>query len=144
MKYVIKRGVRPALMAGMLLVGANWICAYPQEPQADTPKVEKRHRPDNSRANKVENTSGTADQQKNNSSDLQVTRRIRRAIVQDKSLSMYAHNVKIISRNGTVTLKGPVHTEEEKAAIAAKAAEIVGQDNVQNEIKVVSNSKQPY
>lgn len=44
----------------------------------------------------------------------------------DKSLSTYAHNVKVISQNGVVTLKGPVRSEEEKKAIESKAMEVVG------------------
>ncbi len=55
----------------------------------------------------------------------------------DKSLSTYAHNVKIITQDGQVTLKGPVHSEEEKTAIASKAAEAAGgQDKVTNQITV--------
>jgi len=136
MKYATKIGARALVLAG-LLAGASWIAAYPQSATQQSMK----HRPDNTRANKVENNGETADQQKNNSSDLQITRRIRRAIVQDKSLSMYAHNVKIITKDGGVTLKGPVNTEDEKTAIASKAAEVVGQDKVKNEIKVVPNGK---
>ena len=68
-------------------------------------------------------------------------RQIRRAIVADKSLSTYAHNIKIISQGGKVTLKGPVHTEEEKKAIEAKATEIAGAGNVTDEITVKGDSK---
>jgi hyperosmotically inducible protein len=56
--------------------------------------------------------------------------------MKDKSLSTYAHNVKIISVNGMVTLKGPVRTEEDKQSIAAKAADVVGADKVTNELEV--------
>jgi osmotically-inducible protein OsmY len=64
----------------------------------------------------------TADQQKEHRPDLEITRDIRRSILQDKSLSTYAHNVKVISQNGMVTLKGPVRSGEEKSAIEGKAA----------------------
>jgi osmotically-inducible protein OsmY len=50
--------------------------------------------------------------------------------MKDKSLSTYAHNVKIVSQNGVVTLKGPVRSDEEKLNVEAKAAEIAGRDNV--------------
>ena len=63
-------------------------------------------------------------------------RKIRRAVVADKSLSTYAHNIKIISEGGKVTLKGPVHTEDEKKAVEAKATEVAGVGNVTNEITV--------
>jgi hyperosmotically inducible protein len=83
--------------------------------------------------NKAEST---ADQQKENRPDREITRDIRRSIVQDKSLSTYAHNVKVISQNGMVTLKGPVRSEEEKTAIEAKAAEIAGKDKVTSQLEV--------
>ena len=54
----------------------------------------------------------TADQQKGNGSDLQITQQIRQAILRDKSLSTYAHNIKIITQNGQVTLKGPVRSDD--------------------------------
>lgn len=92
--------------------------------------------PDNSSNNKTQNQSKTADQQKDRTSDRELTAKIRRAIVADKSLSTYGHNVKIIVSEGTVTLKGPVHSEEEKQKIAATAAEIVGQGKVTNQITV--------
>ena len=90
--------------------------------------------PDNSAQNKGQHT--TADQQKSNTSDRDITKKIRQAIIADKSLSMYGHNVKIITRNGMVTLKGPVHSDEEKQTIASKAADVVGQDKVTNQITV--------
>lgn len=80
----------------------------------------------------------TADQQRNNRSDLEVARQIRRAIVADKSLSTYAHNVKVITRQGKVTLKGPVRTEEEKKTVESRAADVVGAANVTNEVSVTN------
>ncbi len=87
--------------------------------------------PDNTSVNKQDRGSGeiTADQQKNNRGDVDLTKTIRRSIVQDKSLSSYAHNVKIIAQNGTVTLKGPVKTEDEKKNILAKAESVVGDNS---------------
>lgn len=94
--------------------------------------------PDNSAVNKQDRdkTAPTADNQKNNVNDRDTTRKIRQAIIADKSLSSYAHNVKIITKNGTVTLKGPVRTEEEKSAVEAKAKEVAGADKVTSEISV--------
>ncbi|MGH9667042.1 MAG: BON domain-containing protein, partial [Bryobacteraceae bacterium] len=63
-----------------------------------------------------------------NPTDRALTRKVRRALMADKSLSTYAHNVKIISQEGMVTLKGPVRSEAEKAAVEAKATEAVGAD----------------
>jgi hyperosmotically inducible protein len=80
----------------------------------------------------------TADQQKETPADRMLAKKIRHAIVSDSSLSTYAHNVKVIVRNGTVTLKGPVRSDDEKNAVAAKAAEIAGADKVANELTVKS------
>ncbi len=90
--------------------------------------------PDNSAHNKAHHN--TADQQKENTSDRDITRKIRQAVVGDKSLSTYGHNVKIITQGGAVTLKGPVHSDEEKQTIASKAADVVGQDKVTNQLTV--------
>ena len=84
-------------------------------------------KPDNTKANKREQV--TADQQKMNAADQELTQKIRKAIVADKSLSTYAHNVKIISQDGVVTLKGPVRSSEEKKAIVAKAVAAAGNEN---------------
>jgi SH3 domain-containing YSC84-like protein 1 len=78
----------------------------------------------------------TADQQGNGKSDLQLTASIRRSIVADGSLSTNAHNVKIVVQNGVATLKGPVRTQDEKAAIEAKAAAVVGQDHVVDQLEI--------
>jgi osmotically-inducible protein OsmY len=88
--------------------------------------------PDNSKVNKRDQSASqrTADQQSNNRTDVSITRDIRRAIVQDKNLSTYAHNVKIITQHGQVTLKGPVRTEDGKKAVEAKAADVAGADHV--------------
>ena len=107
--------------------------AAPQSnPSSDNTKVNQRDR---------KTSEPTADQGKNASSDREMMRKIRRAVVADKSLSTYAHNIKIISQGGKVTLKGPVHTEEEKKAIEAKATEVAGAGNVTNEITVKGDSK---
>jgi hyperosmotically inducible protein len=91
--------------------------------------------PDNSAQNKAH--TNTADQQSENASDRMTTKKVRQALMADKSLSMYAHNVKIITQNGAVTLKGPVNSEEEKQNIASKAAKVVGSpDKVTNDLTV--------
>lgn len=90
--------------------------------------------PDNSGNNRVQNQTQTADQGKNDKLDRMMTAKIRRSVVADKSLSMYAHNVKIIVVGGAVTLKGPVRSEAEKQAIADKAAHVAAK--VDNQITV--------
>ncbi len=94
--------------------------------------------PNNSAVNVRDRTPDamTADQQSNTKSDMTTTREIRKAVVKDHSLSILAHNVKIVSVNGKVTLRGPVNTEKEKVAIASKARAIAGRGNVDNQIEV--------
>jgi hyperosmotically inducible periplasmic protein len=78
----------------------------------------------------------TADQQKETASDRKMTKQIRQSVVKDKSLSTAAHNVKIISVNGKVTLRGTVQSEEEKKMVADKAKAIAGAENVTNDLEV--------
>jgi hyperosmotically inducible periplasmic protein len=94
--------------------------------------------PDNSAVNVRDRASDamTAGQQSNAKSDVELTREIRRAVVKDDSLSMLAHNVKIVAANGSVILRGPVKTEQEKVAIANKAEQIAGPNKVDNQLEV--------
>jgi hyperosmotically inducible protein len=92
--------------------------------------------PENTAANKQQAT--TADQQKETPADRELAQKIRKSIVDDKSLSTYGHNVKVIVRNGIVSLKGPVKSEDEKKSIGAKAADVAGADKVQNQLTVKS------
>jgi hyperosmotically inducible protein len=94
--------------------------------------------PDNTKTNQGDANKGatTADQQKMNTADRETTKKIRSALMNDKSLSTDAHNIKIITQNGMVTLKGPVRSEDEKTAIQAKAQQIAGDSNVTSELKV--------
>ena len=97
-------------------------CAMATVAPAQTPSPDA----DNTKMNKRDQKAGakTADQQKMNASDQELTRSIRAAIVADKSLSTYAHNIKIISQDGMVTLKGPVNSETEKKTVMAKAVDV--------------------
>lgn len=90
--------------------------------------------PDNTTVNKTEKP--TADQATNKTLDRDQMQKIRQAIMADKSLSTYAHNVKVISKNGKVTLKGVVHSDDEKRAIESKATEVAGSGNVVNDLTV--------
>jgi len=132
MKTVHNTIIRIGLFAGLLLGG--WTIASAQEPPQEPPAPQG----DNTKVNQRDRNSNesTADQQKENRSDRDITQQIRKAIVKDKSLSSYAHNVKVITQNGMVTLKGPVRSEDEKMAVAAKAAEVAGQDKVTNQLDV--------
>jgi osmotically-inducible protein OsmY len=94
---------------------------------------------DNTRVNKTD-PSPTADQAKNNRSDREIMQNIRKSIVDDKSLSTYGHNVKIIAQHGKVTLRGPVRSDEERKSIEAKAEQVAGPGNVTNDLSVKSEN----
>jgi hyperosmotically inducible periplasmic protein len=96
-------------------------------------------KPDNAKVNKRDRNAGevTADQQRATATDRELIRKIRHSIMVDKSLSTYAHNIKIISQDGAVTLKGPVKSDDEKKAIVAKAVAVAGNaDKVTDQISV--------
>jgi hyperosmotically inducible periplasmic protein len=96
--------------------------------------------PDNSGRN-VRDRSGdtkTPGDQSENEADRTITQNIRQAITGDESLSTNAKNVKIITNDGTVTLRGPVKSEKEKTEIEAKAKQVAGVKRVDNQLEVVS------
>jgi osmotically-inducible protein OsmY len=92
--------------------------------------------PDNSANNKQQGM--TADQQSNAAGDRTITQNIRKALMADKSLSTYAHNVKIITRDGMVTLKGPVKSEDEKQKVVAATTQVVDANKIDNQLTVKS------
>lgn len=99
---------------------------------------------DNTKTNQGDANKGatTADQQKMNPADRETTKQIRSAIMDDKSLSTYAHNIKIITRDGKVTLKGPVRSADEKTAVGEKATQVAGAGNVTNHLTIVPATQQ--
>jgi hyperosmotically inducible protein len=121
---------RLLLPLGSLVFCAS-LMAIPILRQQDT----QQSAPDNTGKNK-DQTAPTADQQKMSPSDRAITQKIRKAIHQDKSLSTYAHNVKIITQNGKVTLRGPVRSEDEKNNVQAKAVAAAGEENVTNQLEI--------
>ena len=132
MKRVFSSAVRMALFAGLLF--GTMAMAVAQEPSDQSSPAA----PDNTKVNKRDRNSNepTADQQKENRSDRDITQQIRKALTNDKSLSTYAHNVKIVTQNGMVTLKGPVRSEDEKKTVESKAAEVAGADRVTSQLDV--------
>ena len=118
------------LLARAVLVSAS-IAGSPFAALAQEPA----RPPDNSAQNKAAHDQ-TADNQRENASDRETTQRIRQSIVKDKSLSTYAHNVKVVTQNNRVTLRGPVRDEKERDQIVARAGEVVGPDHVDNQLSV--------
>jgi len=111
-----------ALLAG---ISESWAQSAPIAPDNTGINVRDRDR-----------AQPTADQQSNRKSDIELTRSIRRSLETDPSLSAAAHNIKIISADGAVILRGPVNTAREKASIGVKAQDIAGADRVTNELEV--------
>jgi osmotically-inducible protein OsmY len=77
----------------------------------------------------------TSEDQSEKPADRELTQKIRRAIVEDDALSTSAHNVKIITVDGVVTLRGPVKTAKERSEIGAKAVKIAGAGKVKNQLE---------
>src|SRR5271157_3983046 len=127
----LKSGVRTFLLISSLL-GSCWVLA--QDPSAQNAPAPA----DNTKVNQRDQNANepTADQQKDNRSDRDITQQIRQSLVKDKTLSTYAHNVKIITQNGQVTLKGPVRSDDEKRTVEAKATEIAGETKVTSELAI--------
>jgi hyperosmotically inducible periplasmic protein len=132
MKVLYRTTFRTVLCAGVLL--GSMALAQAQEPTgqqassaADNSKMNQRDRSVNE---------PTADQQKDNRTDQDITRQIRQSIMADKSLSTYAHNVKIITQDGQVTLKGPVRSEDEKQAVTSKATAVAGESKVTDDLSI--------
>ena len=126
-QYRLRSSIRAFVFTGALAVSAG--VAFAQTPQ--TP-------PDNTKVNTRDRAKGavTADQQKENAGDRELTQKIRKSLMRDKSLSSYAHNVKVVAQGGQVTLKGPVRTEDEKRNVEAKAVEVAGAGHVVNQISI--------
>ena len=71
--------------------------------------------------------------------DRTITQQIRKAVVDHDQLSTNAKNVKIITQNGVVTLRGPVKSQEEKATIASVAQKTGGVKRVENQLEIEHN-----
>jgi len=130
--YQAKRVVVSVLILMAFMVAGSMTRSQAQttEQQGTSPDNTKMNAQDRDKA------SPTADQQKDNRSDREITQQIRQSLVKDKSLSSYGHNVKVITQNGQVTLKGPVRSEDEKKAIEAKATEVAGENKVTSELNI--------
>ena len=114
----ISQIARTSAIGLALLVGPTWVGTF----------AVAQTKPDNTGVNKRDRnpSEATADQQKMNAADRSLAAKIRKSVMADKALSTYAHNVKIISQDGTVTLKGPVRSDDEVTSLVSKATEVTG------------------
>ena len=95
-------------------------------------------KPDNTAVNERDRSDATetSGDQSNGSADLKITQAIRQALMKDSGLSMTAKNIKIITNNGQVTLRGPVKTAQEKAKIDKLAKSAAGGAKVDDQLDV--------
>ena len=116
------------------------VAAMPISPALRAAPRVQQTQPDNTGSNKGDRATGapTADRRdQNDKADLERSQQIRRAITSDKTLSTYAHNIKVITKNGKVTLRGPVRDEAEKGAVEGQGDEAcTGAANVVSEVTV--------
>jgi osmotically-inducible protein OsmY len=131
-----RKNVRRSFLLASFLIGCCSLLL------AQTPAEQNPPSSDNTKMNQHDRGGNepSAEQQQNGPTDRETTRQIRDAIVSDKALSADAHDVSVITQNGTVTLSGPVRSDEEKRVIEEKAAEIAGEINVISELTVKPNS----
>lgn len=107
------------------------------EHKGSPPPKDKQHQetaPDNTGKNATQQL--TAEEQGGSESDRETTKNIRRELMKNDSLTSTAKNVKVITIGGKVTLRGPVHSEQEKTAVAAAAEKMVGKGKVTNQLEV--------
>lgn len=100
--------------------------------------ADDKTKPDNTAINERDRSgeTETSGDQSNGSADLKITQAIRQALVKDSELSMTAKNVKIITNNGQVTLRGPVKNEQEKARIDQLAKSAAGKPKIDDQLDV--------
>jgi len=141
----MKKNIVPLLIAaGLALAGSPAFGEGEKVPVVD-PDV-KVERPGHGAAvpadNSGKNVRDRADQaltpgdQSSSPADVAITTEIRKAVVADDNLSVNAQNVKIITINGVVTLRGPVKNAAEKNTIATKAQKVAGVSRVDNQIEL--------
>ena len=101
---------------------------------------DKRVNPDNTAKNERDRSgqTQTSGDQSNSSADLKTTQAIRQALMKDPALSMTAKNIKVITANGHVTLRGPVKTAQEKSKIDQLAKSAAGGAQIEDQLEVTN------
>jgi len=120
--------MRNPLLAALFATAALTAC----KAHADQPPAA-----DNTKQNDREHRTATADNASNDKSDVDVTQKIRKAVMDDGSLSTNAHNCKIIVKDGAVTLVGPVKSEAERTRVGEIAAQVAG-GKVDNQLSIAN------
>jgi len=128
-----------AAVAVVTMIGVGGLVARAADSPAEK-KGPENYPADNSGRNQrdANDAAVTPESQSNAKADVEITQAIRNAVTADDSLSVNAHNVKIITAGGVVTLRGPVKSEQERASIAAKAQQVSGVTRVNNQLEVAA------
>lgn len=124
----------PTLFVSTLLAAVLVVSAANAQTTDSAPKRDAT----NTKANATDrNTDAkTPMDQSNDKESIDVTAGIRRAVLEDKSLSMSAHNIKIVTNGNVVTLRGPVESADEKKRVESLAMKVAAGKQVRNEISV--------
>ena len=98
----------------------------------------EKAKPDNTETNERDRSgeTKTSGDQSNSPADLKITQAIRRALMKDGELSTSAKNIKVITANGQVTLRGPVKTAQEKAKVDQIARSAAGGAQIDDQLDV--------
>ena len=133
----MKRATWILLISFVCLAGA---CANGEDvTTTDKPETSTSPSPDADNTARNENNPADVTNQSESEEDIRISAAIRKAVTDDKALSVNAHNVKITTANGVVTLRGPVKTEQEKSSIEAKAKQVAGVARVESFLEVEKN-----
>ena len=99
---------------------------------------DEKAKPDNTKTSERDRSTETktSGDQSNSSADLKITQAIRRALIKDRELSTTAKNIKVITANGQVTLRGPVKTAQEKVKVDQIAKSAAGSAQIDNQLDV--------
>jgi hyperosmotically inducible protein len=124
----------PLAACALLFVFAAPLAAQQTSPSAPVSAASADNTSMNQRDRSSETTKPT--DQPNDQTDIKVAAAVRRAILNDKSLSTKAHNVKLVAANGVVTLRGPVANADEKTKVEGIAAAVAGVTHVDNQLDV--------
>lgn len=128
-----------ALVTVVALCGALGCNRNQSESEADTARgADAAVEPDNTKKNAGDDRPNavTAQDQGGSEQDREITQQVRQLVVKDDSLSTAAKNVKIVTIEGVVTLRGPVKSTEEKTTLASFAKNVAGVKRVDNELEV--------
>jgi hyperosmotically inducible protein len=134
---------RPQYRAAWLMLWSASVLYVPASAMAQTAPpasatTAPSSTPDNTKINERDRSSQatTPTSQPNDKADIKLAAAVRRAVVKDDTLSMSAHNIKIVAAHGAVTLRGPVKSADEKARVESIVKSVAGVNSLDNELDI--------